>query len=182
MEYYQRIDSSVEKLDDFIKDIIDYSKNSRMELRKEPIKVKEMIVGMIDGLAYLNKEKEVSVSIDIEEDLEIKMDKTRFTFIANNLITNAFRYADLSKEIPFVKVKAELKDSIFYLTIEDNGQGIKEELQPKIYDMFYRANENSSGSGLGLYIVKESLTKLKGHIQLESTYLIGSSVHVQFPV
>ncbi|MCF6359268.1 MAG: ATP-binding protein [Cyclobacteriaceae bacterium] len=182
MEFYQRIDKSVEKLDNFIKDIIDYSKNARMEIRKEPVMVKELIDGMLEGLAYLNREKEIIVSVQIEEDLVLNTDKTRFTFIANNLLTNAFRYADFNKKTPFVKVRARIEGNAFYMDIEDNGQGIKKEFQAKVYDMFYRANENSSGSGLGLYIVKESLDKLKGKIVLDSVYEKGATVMVEIPV
>jgi len=133
---------------------------------------------------YLNTEKEVDITLEIEDTLEILTDKTRFTFIANNLLTNAFRYADFSKNNPnpFVKISAYAKGGMLYFNVEDNGQGIKKELQSKIYAMFFRANEKSSGSGLGLYIVKESLTKLKGSIVLDSTYKVGTAVQVKIPV
>ncbi|VAW27079.1 DNA-binding response regulator, AraC family [hydrothermal vent metagenome] len=182
MEFYQRIDSSVEKLDNFIKDIIDYSKNARMGIRKETINVKELLTSVLEGLAFLESEKKIKTIVEVDDDLLILTDKTRFTFIVNNLLTNAYRYADFTKAQPFVKTTAGLKGSNFYLKIEDNGQGIKEEFQAKIYEMFYRANENSSGSGLGLYIVKESLAKLKGNIVLKSVYQKGTIVHVEIPV
>ncbi|MCF6351782.1 MAG: ATP-binding protein [Cyclobacteriaceae bacterium] len=182
MEFYQRIDSSVEKLDNFIKDIIDYSKNARMDIRKETINVKELITSMLEGLAFLENEKEIKVIVEIEDDLLILTDKTRFTFIANNLLANAYRYADFTKAWPFIQIKAGVEGTKFYLEIEDNGQGIKEEFQEKIYKMFYRANENSSGSGLGLYIVKESLAKLKGNIMLKSVYQKGTTVRVEIPI
>ncbi len=181
LEYYKLIDVSVEKLDSFIKDIIDYSKNARMELKKEPVQVRKLISSILESLVYLNKEREIDIKLDVEDTLEILTDKTRFTFIANNLITNAFRYADFFKENPFIKISAYIKANVFYFNIEDNGQGIKKELQEKIYEMFFRANESSSGSGLGLYIVKESLTKLKGNIILDSTYKVGTTVRIQIP-
>ncbi len=182
MEYYNRIDTSVEKLDSFIKDVIDYSKNSRMELRREPVKVKEIISGVVESLTYLNKEKAIDVALEIEDELVIMSDKTRFIYIINNLITNSFRYADFTKAKPSIKIKASVVKDRFILRIKDNGQGIKKELQAKIYDMFYRANENSEGSGLGLYIVKESLLKLNGEINIDSEYEIGTTVDVEFPV
>ena len=77
---------------------------------------------------------------------------------------------------------AKVSDGVFYLEVDDNGQGIKKELQARIFDMFYRANEKSEGSGLGLYIVKESLTKLKGKITIYSELDIGTKVYVEFPV
>ncbi len=182
MEYYSRIDTSVDKLDSFIKDIIDYSKNSRLEVKKEYVNVKSLIEGMCESLAYLNKEKEIAVEIGVDESLKILTDKTRFTFIANNLLTNAFRYADFTKSSPFISVSAKVTNGVFHLVVADNGQGIKKELQVKVFDMFYRANEKSEGSGLGLYIVKESLAKLNGKITIDSDLDIGTTVNIEFPV
>ncbi|NOS57279.1 MAG: HAMP domain-containing histidine kinase, partial [Cyclobacteriaceae bacterium] len=65
--------------------------------------------------------------------------------------------------------------------IQDNGQGIAHEYQTKIFDMFFRGNESSQGSGLGLYIVKETIEKLSGNIQLTSTLRQGSTFSVSMP-
>ena len=180
--YYDRIESSVEKLNNFIKDIIDYSKNTRMGVNKEKIKVKKLIEGMIDELTYLNGEKKIRTQIDIDGELEIVADKTRIIFILNNLLTNSINYSDLTKESSYIKISGVVINNEFNLVIEDNGQGIKEKYLPKLFDMFYRANEGSSGSGLGLYIVKESLEKLNGTVKLESTFGIGTKVSVSLPV
>jgi signal transduction histidine kinase len=76
---------------------------------------------------------------------------------------------------------AEVKDKFFHLKIEDNGQGIASEYHSRIFEMFYRANEQSKGSGLGLYIVKEALMKLSGTIDLESAPGIGSTFTIKLP-
>jgi signal transduction histidine kinase len=67
------------------------------------------------------------------------------------------------------------------LRVEDNGQGINPEYQSKIFDMFFRANEHSSGSGLGLYIVKETIANLSGSIHLDSAPQVGSIFTVRLP-
>lgn len=182
LEYYDKIENSVDKLDQFIKDIIDYSKNARADIKKEPVKVLSVVNGMLEGLSYLSDKKKIRSELDIKSGLEVETDKTRFVFILNNLLTNAFRYADLEKEDPFVKVSAHKEGDKLVLIITDNGQGIKKEHQRKVFEMFYRANEGSSGSGLGLYIVKESVNRLKGKLKLESEYGIGTTVKVTLPV
>jgi signal transduction histidine kinase/ligand-binding sensor domain-containing protein len=182
LSYYNRIETSVDKLDSFIKDIIDYSKNSRMQLKLETVHVRNLIAGMVKGLEYMNNEKEIRCTIDVDNDLEIVTDRTRITFIINNLLTNACRYADSEKEEPYVTISGTSKEGYFYLKVDDNGQGIKKEYQDKVFDMFYRANENSSGSGLGLYIVKESLDKLKGTVKLESELGVGTSINIKIPI
>ena len=70
---------------------------------------------------------------------------------------------------------------IAYIKVEDNGQGIASEYHSKIFDMFFRANEQSKGTGLGLYIVKEALMKLSGSIHLESKPGVGSTFTIMLP-
>lgn len=65
--------------------------------------------------------------------------------------------------------------------MEDNGEGIRPELLPNIFSMFFRANQNSSGSGLGLYIAKEAATKLGGNILVKSVFGEGSTFEIELP-
>ena len=75
-----------------------------------------------------------------------------------------------------------MKDIYHYIRIVDNGPGIAKEHQENIFKMFYRGSESSSGSGLGLYIVKETLVKLNGDISLESQLGEGSTFTIKFPI
>jgi signal transduction histidine kinase len=65
--------------------------------------------------------------------------------------------------------------------IKDNGKGIPAESIDRIFDMFYRASEDSNGSGLGLYIVKETVEKLKGDIKLKSVFGEGTTINISLP-
>jgi len=69
----------------------------------------------------------------------------------------------------------------FSVTVEDNGIGISDKYIDKIFDMFYRATESSDGSGLGLYIVKETVDRLKGKIDVQSRPEEGTRFKVEFP-
>ena len=62
--------------------------------------------------------------------------------------------------------------------MEDNGRGISNENVPKIFDMFYRASDDTDGTGLGLYIVKEALNKIKGIIFVDSELGKGSKFRI----
>ena len=68
------------------------------------------------------------------------------------------------------------------LEVEDNGLGISEEHQSKIFEIFYRATQSSNGSGLGLYILKRSVDILKGSIELRSNKESGSTFTVKLPL
>lgn len=166
--YFDKIETSVSKLDAFIKDIISYSKNARLEVNFEKVNLKKLINEIVNGLAYDEKYSFISFRLDASTDLVVNTDKTRLTFILNNLLSNAFKFADKEKANPFVLVKVLKNNEHLQLIIEDNGLGIPKAFQKDVYKMFYRANEKSDGTGLGLYIVKESVDKLKGKINLVS--------------
>ena len=68
------------------------------------------------------------------------------------------------------------------MVVEDNGQGIEKEAKEKIFEMFYRANEQSDGSGLGLFIVSEAVEKLNGSIEVVSQPKVGSTFKLLFPL
>ena len=81
----------------------------------------------------------------------------------------------------YIRLHYQTNGRVFSIKVEDNGQGIAKEYHSRIFDMFYRANEMSKGSGLGLYIVKEALMKLSGSIQLDSTPGIGTTITIKLP-
>jgi signal transduction histidine kinase len=68
------------------------------------------------------------------------------------------------------------------VAIEDNGMGIREEELPRVFDMFYRANRSVPGTGLGLFIVQETLQKLKGKIEVQSKFGQGTTFTVTLPL
>lgn len=69
-----------------------------------------------------------------------------------------------------------------HIEIQDNGEGISEKHLSKVFDMFYRATTTSVGTGLGLYICKEIVAKLKGSISLISEVGKGTTVTIQIPI
>ena len=117
----------------------------------------------------------------MDESRPLITDKNRLNIILNNLISNAITYQDPSKNDPLVNIKVDMSDTETNIIVKDNGIGISKELQEKIFDMFFRGSENSDGSGLGLYIVKESVEKLNGTINVRSVPGKGSEFRVLIP-
>jgi hypothetical protein len=101
--------------------------------------------------------------------------------IFNNLMSNAVKYADSAKEKSFLDVDISCDAKQAIIEFRDNGIGIQDELQPKIFDMFFRATESKEGAGLGLYIVHEAVQMLHGHIELESRYAEGTTFRIRIP-
>ena len=101
--------------------------------------------------------------------------------VLGNLFSNSVKYHDLGKADPYIQVFYRKLEGKVQLDVEDNGQGIRTESLDKIFDMFYRASSSSDGTGLGLYIVKESLAKLKGTIFVKSYHGTGSTFTILLP-
>ena len=179
--YLSLMKDRVHSLDDFIKDITDYSRNNRLEVKREPVKLADLAHEVWESLKFSPEAENIDFLIDIPQDIYIESDKNRLRVIISNLISNAVRYHDLKKENQFIRLHYQIKGRVSYIQVEDNGQGIASEYHSKIFDMFFRASEQSKGSGLGLYIVKEALAKLSGSIKLESTVGVGTTFTIMLP-
>lgn len=164
----------VHNMDGFIKEIIDFSRNARQDVQHEKFLLLPIVKELIENLKFAEGLENIFVRIDVSPTLEVVSDLTRVKVILQNLIGNAFKHHDRQKEQQEVLVKAEIEGEKIRIEINDNGAGIAEEHHGKIFDMFYRASEKAQGSGLGLYIVQETLAKLKGSIQMKSTLGQGS--------
>lgn len=180
-EYMDLMEKSVRKLDSFVQEIIHYSRNSRLEVRHEPIDFKDLIEGVIEDLQFMDEAKLVERQLfyDIEEDFFT--DKNRLSVVINNMISNAFRYSSSHRRKSFLHVYVEVKGGKAVLRFKDNGQGIAPEHQKDIFKMFYRASESSKGSGLGLYIVRETIEKLGGEISVSSVLGKGTEFTIELP-
>lgn len=179
--YLDRMRQSVNRLDNFITDIIDYSLNSRVEDIAEPIDLTELVEDCFLHFKYLPYSESINKTIECKADVPFYGDKKRLQIIFNNLISNAINYRNPTQIEPFIKIEISTQRDISTIKIQDNGMGIDEKHIDKIFNMFYRGTTNSAGSGLGLYIVKEALEKMKGKIEVTSKRSTGTSFILQVP-
>jgi signal transduction histidine kinase len=98
-----------------------------------------------------------------------------------NLFSNAIRYQDFHKESSQVSIHINSTVEKVEIRFSDNGIGIEKKHLKKIFDMFYRASDNSKGSGLGLYILKESIDKLGGSIKVETEFGVFTTFEITIP-
>ncbi len=178
----QLIKKNINKLDGFISDILDYSRNARLEIDVEEVKFANLLEYIKNNLKYMaSSAVKVDIRIKIDECDTFYSDPGRITIIFNNLISNAVRYSNPEAVSPFVDIKVLSCNEKAVITIEDNGIGISKENHAKIFGMFYRISNKSIGSGLGLYIVKETVEKLHGTIQFESEPGKGTKFIITIP-
>jgi len=178
---YALMKDRVHNMDAFIKEIIDFSRNARQAVKKETVIVLDIIQETINDLKFAEGMEQIYVRLDVPREYKLTTDVARLKVVLHNLIGNAFKYTDRQKEKQEVTVSVVADGDGTRLEIADNGVGIAEEHHEKIFEMFFRASEQSNGSGLGLYIVKETLTRLNGSIQLKSALGQGSTFTVWLP-
>jgi signal transduction histidine kinase len=180
MQYLKLIDRSINNLDNTIQEILAYSRNSRLGLQVEEFDLKELIDGIFDELRYY-AELNFQFKSNLIEPILIKSDKSRMATVLRNIIGNAVKYRKMDIENPSVMVEFSHVNGTYRFAIVDNGIGIAEENIDKVFDMFYRAGTSVSGTGLGLYICKEIIEKIKGKVEIQSTLGIGTKVRLLFP-
>lgn len=178
---FNMIEHSIHRLDDTLKEILDYSRNARTETSITEVKLDEVFNDTLERLKYLKGFDRIEKQILIDTEVPIYSDMYRLQIIFQNLISNSIKYQDSDKANSFIRVEAEVTPQEIRITFSDNGVGIRQEYISKIFGMFFRATERSEGAGLGLYIVKESVNKLGGEISLESTYNEGTTFNIRLP-
>lgn len=180
-DYHEKMFERIQTMEGFIKEVTDYSRNSRLELRSSRLNLRSIVDEVKNSFEFLSGEACVNVEIDIDPDLEFNSDKERLKVIINNLLSNAIKYSDPNKPNRFVKIQAFINNNCCFIRISDNGIGICSEHQEKIFNMFFRASEKSDGSGLGLYIVKETVQRLKSQINCQSEEGVGTTFKLIIP-
>lgn len=104
-----------------------------------------------------------------------------FRLIFLHLIANAIAFSDCQKENKSIEVKVRATSTGCSIRVNDNGIGIENEIQNRIFDPFYRGSEKSTGDGIGLYIVNEILRKMGGSITVDSALRRGSTFLIWVP-
>ena len=181
-EYFKLVHGRIQKLDDFIQDIINYSRNVRTELIWEPINFHELVNACMDNLRYMPKAQRVVIKKKMDDKEFFVLDKSRTEVILNNLVSNAIKYHDLTKSDLWIEIQATQNQQQISIQVKDNGSGIHPDRQARIFDMFYRATEDSQGSGLGLYIAREAVEKMGGSIFVESKVGYGTTFSINIPL
>jgi len=181
-ELVEKMEESVFKLDETIKEIIEYSRNGRMALEVGPVNFEEIIVETIRDLQYLQpQERPVDISYRIAPKVQCISDSSRIKMVFVSLVSNAIKYHDTNKPRPTLEIRVSQNKGKTKVVFKDNGVGIKEKQQSRIFDMFYRASEQAYGAGLGLYITKSTVEKLEGEVVIDSVYQKGTTITIIIP-
>ncbi len=177
--YMDMIESCVKRMDFFILKTIEYYKSIRVDSGVDAVSFKDLIDDSI-GLCRMQNPT-IEFDVTINQPGEFKVDSFRMAVILNNLISNAVKYQKPDEKKQKVNINVDVSETRAVIIIEDNGVGIIDEHLNNIFKMFFRSNFTVTGLGIGLYIVKEALTRIGGEISVHSEYGIGTRFKLEVP-
>ncbi len=178
------VNVSVFRLITMVNDMLDITKveRGRFDMVCEVINVKELIDSICADLADYANRHTFSITVNLPDNSVVYGDKVRIRQVFQNLIDNAIKYSANSGKLD---ISLNEKESNVEIIFKDNGIGIPKQEQIKLFGRFYRASNttkvSSSGSGLGLYIVRSIVLLLGGDIRFESEEGVGTTFFVSLP-
>ncbi len=166
IDYLDIIEMATIDMDKTLNKLINIHSINTTTLSNDDIDIEALIKQIKKPLAIKINEYNIALELNYHPEIEISTDEPLLKIILSNLLENAvnFRHGENSRII----ISIADDDYKIVIKIEDNGLGIEQDYQEKIYDMFFRGTDTSQGNGLGLYLVKKAVEKLDGTIHVES--------------
>lgn len=154
--------------------------NEQNYLNLEATDISEIINNSIRNFITIALSKNINIVFEKDKNIPLlNIDREKFFWVVNNLLSNAIKY---SLQYGDIIIKLKYRKKVVILTIKDFGIGISPESIPKIFDKFYRENELSNGTGLGLPLSKQIIELHNGTISCESKLGEGSIFEVNIPI
>ena len=180
-DYLQMALTSTDRLDQALIDLLHVTRLNKAELLYEPVNCKELVDDILFSIKHMPESRDVEMKIDIPFREEFNTDKNTLTTILQNLIVNAMKYKRSESYVHKVDISMKRNNGDLEVIVSDNGEGIREEHREKVFIMFYRGNKKSKGTGLGLYIVKQGIEKLRGTVNMTSELGKGTTFVLKIP-
>ncbi|MFN0048566.1 MAG: sensor histidine kinase [Cytophagales bacterium] len=169
------------RLDQYIKDILGYYANDRLNLLLQEVDFADIVSKNLLKFEFELEKQNIIVTSSINLKSNIYSDKYRLNLIFDNILSNAVKYCDSQKPQKNIKISISNFENFVSIVISDNGIGIDAQELPNIFKMFHKSEITTSSSGLGMYIVKESVEKLEGKLEIKSIKREFTEITVYIP-
>lgn len=187
-EYLENVYESTERMVRLVNDLLNVTRieSGRLSINPEPTEVNKFLKSVISEANPLARLKKISIDFKVKGKIPvINLDVNLVRQVFHNLITNAIRYS--GQKNGRIKITLEKRDAKnILISIGDNGIGIPEKVQKRIFEKFYRADNAvkvaTEGTGLGLYVSKMIIEQSDGKIWFESKQGKGTVFFVRLPV
>lgn len=180
-DYLDKMETSIDKLDLLLHNIINYYRGTKQVAEQVEIDFQKLFQDTLDSFEYYDNAKQIKFSVDVRQSGIFKGDEPRLKIILNNMLSNAIKYQRSEENHKQVILQATVEAGHASIEVSDNGIGIEPGNTEKIFTMFNRSTAINAGSGIGLYIVKETLHKLSGTIAVDSAPGKGSRFIIKIP-
>lgn len=187
-EFIGVMNQEIIRLNRMVNDILDFSRyeSQNVKLEKSKQNIMEIVEDCVNQVQVLAKEHDLTISIMKEPDLpEIWLNIDSISRALMNIITNAIKYSPDGKRIK-IRVERSRDGEYVEVSVEDQGPGIPEQYQKKIFDRFFRVENDAhtvKGTGLGLHLVKVTIEKHhNGQVFVQSKEGEGSTFGFRLPI
>lgn len=187
LDFLNEIRKVVGKTDNMLRKLLMINLINRYstETILNPVDFEAILANLSEAFRKQFEEHRVLMEVDVEKDLRYLADPELIQIIFYNMLENSIAYKTQHVEVaPFIKIKVHnvKDDNCIQITFSDNGIGIPNKYYRKVFRMFFRGNEIATqGNGLGLYVVKKAVQKLKGRINVESEVSKFTNFHIFLP-
>ncbi|UOQ84081.1 sensor histidine kinase [Gracilibacillus salinarum] len=184
-KYIQIINNEVNRLIRLVNDLLDLAQleDESYPMKKEPLPYAQLIADVMERFEIVLNQKRVQIVSELEDDIVVLGDTDRLEQVVSNLLDNSIRYSPEGQAVKIILKKHGMNAQ---LMIKDVGPGIPEDELPQIMERFYRVNRartrKDGGTGIGLSIVYQIVSKHQGNIKFESQPGEGTTVLVEIPL
>jgi signal transduction histidine kinase/ligand-binding sensor domain-containing protein len=178
-QYIELVKKSIGKLEELVNNLLDFSVDHKLNLQFTKVDLWTLANEVIESLEHQNPK--IKLQNEISPDFEVQSDAKRLKIALSNLVSNAIKYHDDRKDFQFIRLSALRNKEKVEITVIDNGIGMSEDTLDKIFNMYFRGSNSTAGSGLGLYITREMLLKIKADVRVESVVGKGSTFTITLP-
>ena len=179
--YLGLIQETTTKLENTLSGLLDIGHSTDGSLLNRDFNVKSCIQDILAGFKGYPGHEDVILLLSANQDLMINTEEKIFRSILQNLIENSIKYRKAHVTDAVTKISARNYKNGIKIKVKDNGQGMSRQVQRRAFDMFYRGNQISEGSGLGLFIVKSGIEKLGGIVRINSQVDRGTEIWIYLP-
>lgn len=175
-ELFTKIFETTASMERMVNKLIEISVLGSENMEWTVVSLNDLVSSSIAKFQTLIDEKKIELLNEVKG-TTILTSRDILDIVLSNVIENSLVFTSRNEK-PWTKIIVQETETEVVIVISDNGQGIKKELQSKVYDMYFRGNIDSLGNGLGLYVAKKAVEKIRGTLSFESTYHKGSTFKI----
>lgn len=180
-KYFDEYTNQAKRINNILDELMNLTKMVYGSESKSEIDFEQLVYDCIASYKHLQNFENVKFEVNIQENIEFEAEWALVNAIIQNLIENGIKYARIDNDQSKIEITITNSSNNIEISIADNGIGMSEDAQSKIFKMFYRADRRIEGTGLGLHIVNRAIEKLEGKVEVETELGVGSTFRVLLP-